>query len=220
MDPATEHTEHTAHVDPTPMFPLGSVLLPGMSLSLRIFEDRYQRMLTDLLAGDRTFGVVLIERGNEVGGGEVRTDVGTLARLVEHRSLGGGHHTIRADGIERIKVDSWLEDDPYPRAAVSLWPDPDRDDDSPEVVAAYGSCTLAVRRLLEAAARAGHRLAPPGFETLDDPWQGTYLLAVLTSLGPFDQHRLLRTPTMRGRLDLLMELVEDQMFLLTGGDSG
>lgn len=208
------------HLDPTPMFPLGSVLLPGMSLSLRIFEDRYQKMLTDVLDGDRTFGVVLIERGNEVGGGEVRTDIGTLARLVEHRSMGGGHHTIRAYGIERIKVGSWMEDDPYPRAEVSMWPDPDRDDTSREVIDTYETCTATVRRLLATAAAAGHHLAPPAFQALDDPWQGGYLLAMLASLGPFDQHQLLATPTMHERLRLLIELAEDRIFLLSGGADG
>lgn len=55
-----------------PMFPLGSVLLPGSPLPLQVFEPRYRAMLDDCLAGDQRFGVVLIERGFEVGGGEQR----------------------------------------------------------------------------------------------------------------------------------------------------
>ncbi|MEC8953734.1 MAG: LON peptidase substrate-binding domain-containing protein, partial [Actinomycetota bacterium] len=51
------------------MFPLGMVLVPSGVLPLRVFEPRYRHMLEDLLPGNREFGVVLIERGSEVGGG-------------------------------------------------------------------------------------------------------------------------------------------------------
>lgn len=201
------------------MFPLGSVLLPGMPLSLHLFEERYQQMLTDTLAGDRTFGVVLIERGSEVGGGDVRTDIGTLARLTDHHSLGGGRHAITAYGIDRIRVDSWLPDAPYPRATVSLWPDPDKDADPDELTAVYDSCVESVRRLLATARAAGYRAIDPDFRAMDDPWQGTYLLVQLASLGTFDQQRLLVAPTTAERLALLVELIEDRMFLLQGGIS-
>lgn len=201
----------------TPMFPLGSVLLPGMSLSLRIFEERYQRMLSDVLEDDRTFGTVLIERGNEVGGGDVRADVGTLVRLTDHRHLGGGHHSVVGYGIERIRVDEWLPDDPYPRAHTSLLPDEDRDDDSEDLSESYRSCTTALRELFETAAAHGHRSPPPDFPTLDDPWQGTYLLIELAPLGPFDRQRLLRLPTTSERIRSLGSMIEDQMYLITGG---
>ena len=65
------------------MFPLGTVLFPTGVLPLRVFEPRYRHMLDDLLPGTREFGVVLIERGSEVGGGEVRSGVGTIARILE-----------------------------------------------------------------------------------------------------------------------------------------
>lgn len=198
------------------MFPLSSVLLPGMALSLHVFEERYQQLLADVLDGDRTFGTVLIERGSEVGGGDVRVETGTLVRLSEHRSLGGGRHAITGYGIERIRVDSWLSEDPYPRAETSLLPDGDHDDDSTELIALYRSCITALRELLTTAATLGHRLAPADFGTLDDPWQGTYLLITLTPLGPFDQQRLLEAPTTHQRLLLLQEMISDQMFLMTG----
>ena len=52
------------------MFPLGSVLFPTMVLPLHIFEERYRALVTDCLAGEQEFGVCLIERGFEVGGGD------------------------------------------------------------------------------------------------------------------------------------------------------
>ncbi|WP_415830929.1 LON peptidase substrate-binding domain-containing protein [Janibacter anophelis] len=59
-------------MDVLPMFPLGTVLLPGNPLPLQVFEPRYLAMLRDIAGGDGRFGVVLIERGFEVGGGDQR----------------------------------------------------------------------------------------------------------------------------------------------------
>src|SRR6478672_4324189 len=73
-----------------PMFPLGTVLLPFAHLPLHIFEPRYRALVKDCLAGDGEFGVVLIERGHEVGGGDVRFGVGTVARIVQTAELPDG----------------------------------------------------------------------------------------------------------------------------------
>lgn len=107
----------------SPMFPLGTVLVPGTALPLHVFEPRYRRMIDDCLAGDGTFGVVLIERGSEVGGGDVRTDVGTLASIAEAEPLPDGRWMLVARGLHRIRVERWLPDDPYPRAEIVDWPD-------------------------------------------------------------------------------------------------
>ena len=70
-------------VEAMPMFPLGSVLFPSLALPLHVFEPRYRAMTRHLLSEgvEPEFGVVLIERGSEVGGEDVRRDVGTVARL-------------------------------------------------------------------------------------------------------------------------------------------
>ena len=73
-----------------PMFPLGGVLMPGGTLPLHIFEPRYQQLLIDALEGDRCFGVVLISRGSEVGGGEVRNSVGTIAHIDDYQRFDDG----------------------------------------------------------------------------------------------------------------------------------
>lgn len=104
-----------------PMFPLGTALLPGDHLPLA-FEPRYQQLVHDCMAapdGPR-FGVVLIARGHEVGGGDIRHDVGTVARIVVDTELGGGHHRLECLAEERIRILRWLPDDPYPRAEVEV----------------------------------------------------------------------------------------------------
>jgi Lon protease-like protein len=105
------------------MFPLEVAMLPGEQLPLRIFEPRYSAMIADCLAGDRTFGVVLIAAGREVGGGDARNDVGALARIAEVSEQGGGRYRLRAEMADRLRVTQWLTDDPYPRAEVLSWPD-------------------------------------------------------------------------------------------------
>ncbi len=100
------------------MFPLGTVLMPYAHLPLHIFEPRYRALTRDCLAGDKKFGVVLIERGYEVGGGDTRFSVGTVARIVQAVELPDGRWLLDAVGTERIRVRRWLPDDPYPQAEV------------------------------------------------------------------------------------------------------
>ena len=70
------------------MFPLGTVLFPHAPLPLHIFEPRYRALVQECIDGDGEFGVVLIERGFEVGGGDTRFGTGrTGSRVNMHRAL-------------------------------------------------------------------------------------------------------------------------------------
>src|SRR5690348_8061926 len=103
-----------------PMFPLGSVLFPAMPLPLRVFEERYLAMLAHVLQDEPPeFGVVLIERGQEVGGGDVRFDVGTIARISDLDVTDNGVGLVGLGG-QRFAVESWGDDDPFPQAEVRL----------------------------------------------------------------------------------------------------
>src|SRR3954447_18112242 len=99
-----------------PMFPLGGVLLPSVYLPLHVFEPRYRELVQVCLDGDQEFGVVLIERGSEVGGGDQRVDVGTVARIVEAPQMPEGRGALGTVAPRRIRVREWLVDYPYPRA--------------------------------------------------------------------------------------------------------
>ena len=104
------------------MFPLGSVLFPGMPLPLRVFEPRYVAMVSSVLREtEHEFGVVLIERGSEVGGGDVRFGVGTVARIVSVEQTADSIMLL-STGTARFEVVRWLEDDPFPRAQVRELP--------------------------------------------------------------------------------------------------
>ncbi|HSL57273.1 MAG TPA: LON peptidase substrate-binding domain-containing protein, partial [Acidimicrobiales bacterium] len=132
-----------------PMFPLGSVLVPGLVLPLHVFELRYRSLVRDVLAGDQEFGVVLIERGSEVGGGDTRTDVGTVARILQAEELDDGRWVVATVGTRRMRVRQWFDDDPYPRAEVDDWPD---EDDAEGLAGPYADVVTLLRRSLALAA--------------------------------------------------------------------
>jgi len=103
---------------PMPMFPLGSVLFPGAVLPLQVFEPRYRSLVVDVSDSDGRFGVVLIDRGHAVGGGDTRCDIGTVAEIVRIGEAEDERILIVTVGRERIRVSKWLDDDPYPQADV------------------------------------------------------------------------------------------------------
>jgi ATP-dependent Lon protease len=210
------------------MFPLGTVLLPGMLVPLHVFEPRYRQMVDDCRAGDGTFGVVLIERGSEVGGGDVRTDVGTLTRIVETRELPDGRWLLGVVGVERLRVTRWLDDDPYPRAEVEPWLDTldgsepatraglaTDDDVAAEDAAAERDGALRLLRQASAlGAELGRAAAPLELELPDDPVMASYVAVAVSPLGPADRQRLLTAPSVDDRWATLAEMLADQVELL------
>ncbi len=103
-----------------PLFPLRTVLFPGMGLPLRIFEERYRVMMRDLLAGDRHFGVLLIREGEEVGGGAIPFEVGTTAFIEKWEEIPGGRYVLSAKGERRFRLVRMLEARPYPYGEVEF----------------------------------------------------------------------------------------------------
>jgi uncharacterized protein len=189
------------------MFPLGTVLLPHQVLPLHVFEPRYQAMLRDVLAGDRTFGVVLIERGHEVGGGDERTGVGTAAQVLQAEELEDGRWVLLAVGTERLRVRRWLPDAPYPRADVATVDRPPDDDAEAELAELVDLVGPRVRRVLRMQEDLGEQGVPADVVFDDDPVVAAWQLAVVSPLTDFDAQRLLETDGWSDRLRLLDELV-------------
>jgi uncharacterized protein len=196
-----------------PMFPLGTALLPGAVLPLHVFEPRYQQMVHDLLANDvdaPEFGVVMIERGREVGGGDVRTRVGTVARVIEMGALPDGRYALVAVGSERLRVNAWLPDDPYPLADIDLWPDEDRGVlDLDAATRTVDELHTRVRELNDEVRALGDMTPPPDTEIATDPHLSLYHLGSLAPLGPADRQRMLETPTLLERLSVFATALDD-----------
>jgi Lon protease-like protein len=196
------------------MFPLGTVLFPHALLPLRVFEPRYRLMTERVLRGDAEFGVVLIERGSEVGGGDTRFDTGTVARVVRSQRLPDGGYLLGTVGVRRIRVTRWLPDDPYPQADVVDVDEPARpagDDTSARDRAAAALADLC----------AIYRERDPRIPELPlialEAVQASYELAALAPIGPLDAQRVLEIPDAADRLALLAELLEDHARLLRDG---
>ena len=193
-----------------PMFPLGTVLLPGGVLPLHVFEPRYRQLVIDCLAddtGDPEFGVTMIERGWEVGGGDTRTDVGVVARMVQVEALPDGRYAVVAVGTRRIRVLAWLPDDPYPLADVDDWPDDEPDANG--LAARVDAMRGRLGAVFELAVRTGDLRDVPELAVSDDALLASYHLAGLAPIGPADRFRLLSTRSPAERLDLLTEVLDD-----------
>jgi Lon protease-like protein len=189
-----------------PMFPLGSVLFPHMPLQLRVFEERYLIMLSELVkAEDSRFGVVLIERGFEVGGGEQRFDIATAAEVVQ---LGASEGIVGlvAQGSERVRVTEWLPDDPYPRAEVE--PVPDLVWES-SLQALRDETEQLVRRSIAQASEFSELVWPADVELSEDPVAAVWQLAAIAPLTAYDQVSLLRATTTEDLLTRVAELVRE-----------
>lgn len=196
-----------------PMFPLGSVLLPGGVLPLHVFEPRYRALVEACVASDdHEFGVVLIERGHEVGGGDMRRNVGTVARMVQVAQTEDGRYAVISVGTHRVRVNAWLPDDPYPVADVDDWPDDDPDE--PAAADLVAELAPRVRRAAALALELGDAVGDPQIELSDDPLVASYHLVALAPFSTVDQFDLLCAPGPVARLTMLRDRLDDVEALL------
>lgn len=203
-----------------PVFPLGSPVLPTQVLPLHIFEDRY-RVLMETLTGfglAAEMGVVMIERGSEVGGGDVRVTTGTVTHLIDSERLPDGRWVAIFAGSHPFSVQRWLDDDPYPQAIVT-----ERADEEwhPAEAPALEEATAGVRRALALAAELGEPVGGPDFTVSPQPAVAAWEVCARAPLGPIDRQKLLECPDRPSRLALLGDLVADAAalfaFRLQGG---
>ncbi|MEC7828067.1 MAG: LON peptidase substrate-binding domain-containing protein [Actinomycetota bacterium] len=190
-----------------PMFPLGTVLLPGGILPLHIFEDRYRELTDYCLKNETQFGVVLIERGHEVGGGDVRASVGCLADIIQHEGFPDGRSNVVVLGTSRINIKEWKSDDPYPTALVSEIVDTSSEDSLARGLEVLGRLCM----FLEAAQNKGYKVPPVDGKAVAvgvEIVELTYRIAELTPSGPFDRQRLLAASSCEERLDIIEEQLQ------------
>ena len=187
-----------------PMFPLSSVLMPAMPLSLRIFEERYLKLTGDLILEENPeFGVVLIARGPEVGGGEKRLEIGTIASVTDIGTL-DQFYGIESVGGQRFRVNAWLPDDPYPIADIDFLPDLIWND---SLTLARENLELKVRNLLAFASEFGDLQYGPDTELSEDLMDSCWQLAGILPVGPLDQVDLLKSQSAEELISKTYEVV-------------
>lgn len=191
------------------MFPLEEALLPNQELPLRIFEPRYVALVRHCVDAGEPFGVVLISRGREVGGGDERCDVGVLCRIDECIDAGAQRYALRCRTGERIRVCAWLPDDPYPRASVHRWPDEDGD---PVTRAQFADVEDKIVALFERIAKARGTALPDRDVLLGpghlDAGERLFALASRIPIGAADRYAVLSAPSAADRLTALREAVD------------
>ncbi len=178
--------------------------MPAMPLSLRIFEERYLKLLGDLIGQENPeFGVVLIERGQEVGGGEKRLTIGTLASVTDIGTL-DEFYGIESFGSQRFRVNAWLPDDPYPMADIDLLPDLLWND---SLMPARVHLETKVRNLLAFASEFGDLQYTADTELSDDPMDACWQLAGVLPVGPLDLAELLECQSADELISRTFEIV-------------
>jgi Lon protease-like protein len=137
-----------------PLFPLGTVLFPGLVLPLRVFEERYRALVRTLQQrsdpAQRTFGVVAIRHGSEVGQADPQLyDVGCTAEIRDVTEQRDGSFDLVTVGRRRYAIDSLVPaTTPYAQASVTYLPEeagPDADALAPRVLAAFRRYLSALR---------------------------------------------------------------------------
>jgi uncharacterized protein len=215
MSPDLTGFDGTARLFPLPNL----VLFPHVVQPLHVFEPRYRQLVADVTSATEhagEFGVVLIERGSEVGGGDARFDVGSVARILQGQRGADGRYALVTVGAAVLEVERWLHDDPYPRADVVVREDTPALDDV-ALRSARDDLEPRLRRLLALRAEMGLHGAPATSELHEDPVVAGWHAALLCGRGPLDLLELLRLDGPDARLARVAEFVADDLELLAAG---
>jgi uncharacterized protein len=201
--------------EPLPLFPLGTVLYPGLPLPLHIFEERYRQLVRDLLAGPEPgqFGVIAIRTGRETGvdGVSALYEVGCVAALRQVREHPDGRFDLVTSGTQRFRLVSLEHGRPYLQGQVDLLAEDPGDE------AAAGTAAQAVRHAFGdyldalAALGAGEVTIP---ELPDEPLTLSYLVAASMVVDLPDRQALLAQPDALRRLQAERELLAIQTAML------
>jgi Lon protease-like protein len=210
-----------------PLFPLGTVLYPGLLLPLHIFEERYRQLVADLTGG-RTgeqpeedtpaFGVIAIRQGREVGADGIRElhDVGTTAAIRRVEALPDGRFDLVTTGARRfrlLKLD--VDAAPYLVGEVEFLDEEtaaDADADADVLARSVAAHYLAYRdQLLSLQGQAPRvrGLLPA------DPLVLSYLVAAAMVLDRQDKQDLLESPDATARLRAELALLRRERVMLT-----
>ena len=174
-------------------------------MPLRIFEERYLKLLGDLVTQENPeFGVVLIERGSQVGGGDKRMNIGTIASVTD---IGTSEqfYGLESVGTQRFRVNAWLPDDPYPIADIDFLPDLIWEE---TLMPVRVHLETKARQLLAFASEFGDLQYGADVVLSDDPIDACWQLAGILPIGSLDQADLLECRSAEELLSRTYEIVK------------
>jgi Lon protease-like protein len=197
-----------------PLFPLGTVLFPGLLLPLHIFEERYRQLVRDLQAGPepRRFGVIAIRQGRETGvdGIQALHEIGCMATLRQVKELEDGRYDIVTVGTDRFRLAGLDDAKPYLRGRVDLLAE-----ETGGRAAAQAARVVrdAFRAYLSALAERGvTQISAP--ELPDDPVTLSYLVGASMIIDLSDRQTLLAAPDAIHRLAAERTLLSRELTML------
>jgi Lon protease-like protein len=174
-----------------PIFPLGLVLLPDMPLPLHIFEERYKQMISECLASDRAFGIVLFD-------GQSIRSVGCMARITKVlKRYDDGRMDIMTQGAERFFIRELIQDRPYMEAHVLFFDDAEEDASSGDDMADVVKTAL---NLLNQLAETDIGFHPANLGDRIHPKKLSYAIAALEGFEPVERQGLLEMTDSSERL--------------------
>lgn len=194
-----------------PLFPLNTVLYPGMPLPLHIFEERYRRLLR-IRAGEETvFGVILIKTTNADVAPLGMYPIGTAARLITRRSMPDGRSDIVVTGTRRFRVHAENWSAGYCVAEVTYLND--EIGDQQRVDRLLERTTRRFAKYVEGITRiTGREFA--GVRISEDPIEAAYDLTTRLPLHTWERQGILELDTTEARLEQISRLVDREVALL------
>jgi Lon protease-like protein len=187
-----------------PIFPLGSVLFPGGSLALKIFEQRYLDMAKTCLKNGTPFGVSLIREGEEVGTPAVPEQVGTLAHVTDWDMPDLGILQVQVTGAARFRIiERSVAGSGLVTGNVSILPEDAHCDCSEHV-----ACANFLAKIY--AKVSSSKVAQPRFE--DAAWVG-YRLTEMLPFNNVVKQKMLELTDARIRLEILHKFLLDQRLI-------
>jgi len=184
-----------------PLFPLGVVLYPGMLLPLHIFEDRYRRLVRDLLDGPepRRFGVIAIRKGRETGVEGVQSlyEIGCTATLRQVEEHQDGRFDLVTVGTQRFRLLALDQTLPYLQGEIELLPD--EAVDGAAAAPAVRAVQAAFRGYLDALTEWGGATVRVG-DLPDEPVLLSFIVAAAMVIDLPERQALLDEPDALRRL--------------------
>ena len=191
-----------------PLFPLQTVLYPGLPIPLHVFEERYRQMFKRVLDGERRFGVVAIVKGRDVDAGATYHPIGCVAEVAEVDRHADGRLDVVARGRSRFRIDGVAQAAPYIVAEVSELPE-DRGRRPSSARSRPAGCSPAT---WPRCCMAGQEAEP--IDIPDDPVAASYLVAAGLQVDLADKQRLLTIPSASERLAAEAVLLRRELVLL------
>lgn len=192
-----------------PLFPLNTVLFPGGTIPLQVFEPRYLRLIDDCLNSDSKFGVVLIKEGKEVGGPSVPMSIGTIAKITSVKNLPNNRLLVTSIGTDRFNILEILKDDPYMVATVDVQNEQTNEEIEDQTL--KEATRLTGEYLQTLLAMQGGWIKNPSSSLPEKPLDLSFFMAQLIQQPTSDQQKMLETTSTINRLSDCTNIIKSEI---------